>query len=182
MFNGNHDYTAKDQLKDGTAVIVRAIRASDKDQLQEIMKDVSAESRYFRFFGAKKLLSEQELKYFTEIDFNSHIGLLVSLCDGSDAPIAVGRYITLAQAAEEASAELAMLVREHYQGQGIGRMLLNHLAHIAVTKGVSEFVCYIMSENSKMINMLRHSDYPVSQQPEANSVVKLSVDLMPRSA
>ena len=106
MFNGSHEYAAKDRLKDGTAVIVRAIRASDKDLLQQLMKDVSAESRYFRFFCAKKLLTSQELKYFTEIDFDSHIGLIVSLCDDSETPIAVGRYITQTEDEGTGGAEL----------------------------------------------------------------------------
>lgn len=181
MFNGNHGYAAKDRLKDGTAVIVRAIRASDKDLLQQLMKDVSAESRYFRFFCAKKLLTSQELKYFTEIDFDSHIGLIVSLCDESETPIAVGRYITQsedeAQSEARGGAELALLVGEDYQRQGLGNILLDHLAQIALTKGVSEFVCYIMPENSKMLSFLRHSKYPVNRMKRSASVISMSVDL-----
>ncbi|MBP9091475.1 GNAT family N-acetyltransferase [bacterium] len=177
MFNGNHEYAAKDRLKDGTAVIVRAIRASDKDLLQQLMKDVSAESRYFRFFCAKKLLTSQELKYFTEIDFDSHIGLIVSLCDESETPIAVGRYITQTGDEGTGGAELALLVGEEYQRQGLGNILLDHLAQIAITKGVSEFVCYIMPENSKMLSFLRHSKYPVNRLKRSSSVISMTVDL-----
>lgn len=177
MFNGNHEYAAKDRLKDGTAVIVRAIRASDKDLLQQLMKDVSAESRYFRFFCAKKLLTSQELKYFTEIDFDSHIGLIVSLCDDRETPIAVGRYITQTANEGRGGAELALLVGEDYQRQGLGNILLDHLAQIAITKGVSEFVCYIMPENSKMLSFLRHSKYPVNRLKRSSSVISMTVDL-----
>lgn len=177
MFNGNHEYAAKDRLKDGTAVIVRAIRASDKDFLQQLMKDVSAESRYFRFFCAKKLLTSQELKYFTEIDFDSHIGLIVSLCDDRETPIAVGRYITQTEDEGTGGAELALLVGEEYQRQGLGNILLDHLAQIAITKGVSEFVCYIMPENSKMLSFLRHSKYPVNRLKRSSSVISMTVDL-----
>ncbi|CAN5433167.1 hypothetical protein BH11CYA1_BH11CYA1_36320 [soil metagenome] len=177
MFEGNHEYAAKDRLKDGTAVIVRAIRASDKALLQQIMNDVSAESRYYRFFCAKKLLTDTELKYFTEIDFDSHIGLIVSLCDGSDTAIAVGRYITQSDDDGKATAELALLVGEDYQRHGIGNILLDHLAQIAVTKGVSEFVCYIMPDNSKMLNFLRHSKYPVNRLKRTASVISMTVDL-----
>ncbi len=181
MFNGNHEYAAKDRLKDGTAVIVRAIKASDKDLLQQLMKDVSAESRYFRFFCAKKVLTSQELKYFTELDFDSHIGLIVSLCDKKETPIAVGRYITQTEdevsGEGKAGAELALLVGEDYQRQGIGNILLDHLAQIAITKGVSEFVCYIMPENSKMLSFLRHSKYPTNRLKRSASVISMTVDL-----
>ena len=177
MFAGNHEYAAKDHLKDGTAVIVRAIRASDKALLQQIMSDVSAESRYFRFFCAKKLLTNQELKYFTEIDFDNHIALIVSLNDGSETAIAVGRYITQRQDDGRDSAELALLVGEDYQRHGLGNILLDHLAQIAMTKGVSEFVCYIMPDNSKMINFLRHSKYPTNRLKHSASVISMSVDL-----
>jgi GNAT superfamily N-acetyltransferase len=175
-------YTAKDQLKDGTAVIVRAIRSTDKELLQQIMRDVSAESRYFRFFSAKNRLTDKELQYFTEIDFDSHIALIVSLCDQANTPIAVGRFIKGCTPDLGASgAELALLVNENYQRQGLGSILLNHLANIAVTKGVSEFVCYIMTDNSKMLNFLRHSKYAISQRHEVSSVYRLSVDLMHKS-
>ncbi|MFA6207818.1 MAG: GNAT family N-acetyltransferase [Candidatus Obscuribacterales bacterium] len=178
MFEGNHEYAARDRLKDGTAVIVRAIRADDKELLQQIMKDVSAESRYYRFFCAKKLLTLQELKYFTEIDFDSHIALIVSLCDERETPIAVGRYITQPEGEDKAGAELALLVGEEYQRHGIGNILLDHLAQIAVTKGVSQFVCYIMPENSKMQNFLRHSKYPIKKLQRSSSVVSMTVDLL----
>lgn len=75
------------------------------------------------------------------------------------------------------SAELALLVGEVYQRQGIGSILLNHLANIALTKGVSEFVCYIMPENRKMLNFLRDSKYPVVRRPEPGSIVHMSVGL-----
>lgn len=177
MFNGISEYVAKDRLKDGTPIIVRAIRASDKVLLQKIMNEVNAESRYFRFFCAKKRLTDDELAYFTEIDFDQHIALIVSLCDESESPIAVGRYIALSDGNSAKSAEMALLVGDNYQRHGIGKILLNHLAHIALTKGVSEFVCYIMPENSKMLNFLRHCEYPVSQRAPSNSVHRLSLDL-----
>jgi GNAT superfamily N-acetyltransferase len=197
MLSAEHNYAAKDWLRDGRPVIVRAIKDTDKELLQQIMKDVSAESRYNRFFCAKKILTASELRYFTEIDFDKHIALIVSLCDeAGEHPIAVGRYIAIADGASGhsggdhdgndggdhrggngGSAELALLVGEAYQRQGIGSILLNHLANIALTKGVSEFVCYIMPENRKMLNFLRDSKYPVVRLPEPGSIVQMSVGL-----
>jgi len=177
MFTAKSNYIARDRLKNGTAVIVRAIKASDKARLQQLMNAVNAESRYFRFFCAKKRLTDVELKYFSEIDFDSHIALIVSLGDEIGSPIAVGRYITLSAADGSTSAEMALLVGENYQRQGLGRILLHHLAQIARQKGVSEFVCYIMPENSKMLNFLRHCQYKVKQRLAINSVCRLSLDL-----
>jgi GNAT superfamily N-acetyltransferase len=204
MLRVEHNYAAKDWLRDGRPVIVRAIKDTDKELLQQIMKDVSAESRYNRFLCAKKILTASELRYFTEIDFDKHIGLIVSLCDeAGEHPIAVGRYIAIAHGAgghsggadgcangddqgvnggdhggaNGGSAELALLVGEAYQRQGIGSILLNHLANIALTKGVSEFVCYIMPENRKMLNFLRDSKYPVVRRPEPGSIVHMTVGL-----
>lgn len=193
MLSVEHNYAAKDWLRDGRPVIVRAIKDTDKELLQQIMKDVSAESRYNRFLCAKKILTASELRYFTEIDFDKHIGLIVSRCDeAGEHPIAVGRYIAIAHGAggqsggddgdlhgggNGGSAELALLVGEAYQRQGIGSILLNHLANIALTKGVSEFVCYIMPENRKMLNFLRDSKYPVVRRPEPGSIVHMSVGL-----
>lgn len=178
MLDDTHLYAAKDHLKCGTDVIVRAIRKNDKEVLQQIMRDVSAESRYFRFFCAKKQLTANELKYFTEIDGDDHMGLIVSLCDDAQTPIAVGRYIRQTERDNDVSAELALLVREDFQRQGIGNLLLEHLANIATTKGISQFVCFIMSENNNMQTLLTRSKYPVQRHGGSNSVVRFSIDLM----
>ncbi len=61
-------------LHDGTPILIRAIRPDDKERLVENARGLSPESIYHRFMSIKRKLSEQDLKRFTELDFNQHVG------------------------------------------------------------------------------------------------------------
>src|SRR5215467_13366357 len=88
-------YLSTDELRDGRKVSIRAIRPEDKPILQESWHHLSRQSQYFRFFAEKDELTEQELEFFTDIDFVHHVGLLASIINGdAEVPAGVGRYIT----------------------------------------------------------------------------------------
>ena len=76
MSLGWEAYAADGLLRDGRSIHVRAIRPDDKERLRGHFRRLSAESVHFRFFGAKKTLTEAELRYFTELDFARHVGLV----------------------------------------------------------------------------------------------------------
>ena len=85
-------YSQRDRLLDGRPVLVRAIRPEDKAMLREGFRRLSPQSVYLRFFQAKKELSEAELRYLTEVDFQSHVALLVIL-DEEGPELGIGRTI-----------------------------------------------------------------------------------------
>src|SRR5262249_37433671 len=63
------DYAADVILRDGTSVHLRAIRADDRAELARGFAELSPEAVYFRFFRAKRRLTDAELAAFTELDF-----------------------------------------------------------------------------------------------------------------
>src|SRR6185295_4054317 len=87
------DYAADEVLKDGGSIHIRAIRPDDRGRLVEHFNRLSARSVYFRFFGAKRRLTEAELDQFTRLDFGQHVGLVATLTEGGvERIIGVGRY------------------------------------------------------------------------------------------
>ena len=62
-------YAADVVLRDGGSIHLRAIRRDDRARLREHFHRLSAPSVYFRFFGGKRRLSEEELTRFTVLDF-----------------------------------------------------------------------------------------------------------------
>src|SRR6185369_4952726 len=99
---------------------------------------LSQRSVYFRFFGVKKKLTDDELRQFTELDFQHNVGLVATLQrDGGEEIIGVGRYARLdAAPGGPVRAEVAFAVADEHQGRGIGTVLLEHLAEIARPKGI----------------------------------------------
>jgi GNAT superfamily N-acetyltransferase len=164
-------FHADDTLLDGRPITIRAIRPDDKQALEDGFRHLRQESVYFRFFSAKRHLNERELAYFTELDFDEHVGL-VALHD--ERLVGIGRYIVLDEAPH--AAELAFTVADDYHGLGIATLLLHHLAAIARAAGLRELRATVMAENAKMLEVLEHADLPLRRHT-SEGVVELTLPL-----
>ena len=171
-------YLSTDELRDGRKVSIRAIRPEDKPILQESWHHLSRQSQYFRFFAEKDELTEQELEFFTDIDFVHHVGLLASIINGdAEVPAGVGRYITADVDTSSRSAELAFVVVEEFQGLGIATILLKHLTQIARAEGIAEFTAFVLPENRRMQTVLRKSGLSMNQVVNSVGVLEISLSL-----
>ena len=63
-------------LRDGVPVQLRPIRPEDAPALGRFHKRQSPESVYFRFFRHRPELSEKELDYFTNIDYDRRMAFV----------------------------------------------------------------------------------------------------------
>ncbi len=152
-------YSSDELLRDGRSIRIRAVRSDDKRRLLAHFQDLSADSRYFRFFGTKQMLTDDELARFTELDFASRVALVATLERGDEETIiGVGRYDLLAtKPGAQPSAEVAFAVLDEHQGRGIGTLLLEHLLGIARQQGIREFEAEVMGENQAMLGVFQSS-------------------------
>jgi RimJ/RimL family protein N-acetyltransferase len=166
-------YSAIERLRSGQQVEIRALRPADQDGLIAAVKRSSPQSLYRRFFGAKRDFSEQEIAFFMNIDFVGHVAL-VAVVEESGRPTIVGgaRYIVV----EPGKAEVAFAVVDQYQGQGLGKALLRHLAEIARSAGLRELIAEVLPENTPMLRVFQNSGLRVSTRREAQ-VVHLALAL-----
>ncbi len=161
-------------LGDGSRVVFRPIRPTDKAALRQGMRLLSPESRYHRFFAAVDNLSPDQLRYFTEIDYNDHFAWLAVLPDvRPPLGIGVARYIRLPKDPE--AAEAAVTVLDDYQRHGIGTALLRLLARSAMEHGIERFVMAVMGENDAMMQLLQASGAVVDRWEDA--IAYFHVDL-----
>jgi len=143
-------------LADGRRVALRPIPADDKDRIRQGMVALSPLSRRHRFFSAKDELDEDVVTYLTEIDYRSHFAWVAVAVDRSGQPIvAVGRYI--AMDGLPPTAEIAFVVADDYQRQGLGTMLLDLLAVVARDTGIDRFYARVLDDNVPMRRMLAHA-------------------------
>jgi len=146
-------YAADALLRDGGSIHIRAIRADDKERLQAHFHGLGFDSVRFRFLGGKKDLTPADLRYFTELDFSQHVGLVaLRRQDGAEEFIGVGRYICAE--GEHRRAEFALAVVDAWQGRGVGTLLMEHLARIAAADGVERFEAEILATNRKMFDVV----------------------------
>src|SRR4029453_4779013 len=83
---------------------------------------------------------------------------------GGRPPIVGGaRYIVV----RPASAEMAFAVVDQYQAQGIGALLLRHLAAIARDAGIEELTAEVLADNASMLRVFEKSGYRHGAKREA---------------
>lgn len=168
------DFSAHETLRNGKEIEVRALRPDDRDALIGAVDRTSAQSLYRRFFAVKRSFSEQEISFFLNIDFVTHVALVAVLNeDGHSSLVGGARYVMI----EAGRAEVALAVVDEHQGHGIGKILLRHLAAIARNAGVMEFVADVLSQNVAMLHLFAGIGLSVSATREGSAthvVVKLA--------
>src|SRR6188474_1830085 len=85
-------------LRDGAHVTLRFISPADGEELRRGFAQLSAASRYRRFLAPVSALSDEMVRYLTEVDGKSHVAIVAtidSLDLKSDVGVGVARYIRL---------------------------------------------------------------------------------------
>jgi len=141
------NYSVTEQMRGGGDVEIRALRPDDKDDMLAAVGRTGTQSLQRRFFVVKRGFSENEIAFFMNIDFANHVAL-VALADEGGRKVIVGggRYIIT----EPGQAEIAFVVIDDYQGQGIGTLLMRHLAVIARKAGLKALIADVLPENAAM--------------------------------
>jgi RimJ/RimL family protein N-acetyltransferase len=166
-------YSAIEGLRDGRRIEIRAFRPEDREGLQQAAPRVSATSIYRRFFGPRRKFSEKEKDFFLNVDFEQHVAL-VAVADesGRRVIVATGRYIVVAPG----KAEVAFMVIDAYQGQGIGAAMLRHLIILARTSGLQTLTAEVLSENAPMLKLFKSCGLPTATA-RASGVVHVDLAL-----
>jgi len=143
-------YTARELLRDGSPVDIRALRPEDEADMLAALERTSPQSLQRRFFVMKRHFSDKERAYFMDIDFTNHVAI-VALAEESGRQVIVGggRYIVF----EPGRAEMAFVVIDAWQGRGIGSILMRHLTKIAGDAGLQELTAEVLPENAAMLKV-----------------------------
>ena len=70
--------------------------------------------------------------------------------------VGMGQYVV---SETEQSAEVACLVRDDYQGQGIGTEIVSYLTYLAQKKGLVGFTAEVLYENKPMLRVFEKMGY-----------------------
>jgi RimJ/RimL family protein N-acetyltransferase len=162
-------------LQDGSAVLIRPIEPGDKARLADGLARLSQETIQRRFLAAKPRFSSSELRYLTEVDARDHIALVALLADDPDTLVAVARCVRLPD--RPGVAELAVIVGDPWQGQGLGRRLGQLLADEARAVGVRRFAATMLGENVAARRLMRTITERLEGTWAGNGVRELVGDL-----
>ena len=160
----------KIQLNDGTDIVIRPIRPEDAEIEAKFVRELSNESKYFRFMNSLQELSQEMLVRFTQIDYHNEMALVAVKPKGTGADeeqIGVARYTTNL---DKKSCEFALVVSDRWRGRGIARHLMQQLMEIARDRDLERIEGQVLANNFKMLDLMRSLSFQIRNDPEDTSV------------
>lgn len=148
------------QLPDGTNVTIRPIRPEDATIEQVFVKELSAESKYFRFMHGLDHLSPLMLARLTQIDYDREMALIAVVNEGTDKACIIG-VVRYSINPDRHSCEFALTVGDDYQHKGIGRYLMKRLMTVARDRGIEVIEGEVLSNNVKMIKLMERLEFRI---------------------
>jgi acetyltransferase len=160
------------QMNDGKVVTIRPIRPEDAELEQEFVKNMSDESRYYRFMDTLRELTQTMLVRFTQIDYDREMALVATMTDdeGKESQIGVSRYVVNP---DGESVEFALAVGDGWQKCGVGRKLMTALIDCARMKGYRAVVGDVLSTNTKMFRLMTSLGFTIHPHPDDTAVKRV---------
>ena len=141
-------------LRDGSTLRVRPVEAADAPAMRAFFEALSLESLGLRFFGVPSV--DWVTKWAVDVDYADRYAL-VATTGPQQAVVGHGAYIRI----DGERAEVAFVVADRWQGQGIATIMLGQLAAAAQEHDISVFSAEVLPRNHRMIDVFRHSGFPV---------------------
>ncbi|MDH5354892.1 MAG: bifunctional acetate--CoA ligase family protein/GNAT family N-acetyltransferase [Gammaproteobacteria bacterium] len=157
------------QLEDGTEVRIRPIRPEDASIEQSFVRELSPESKRFRFMQGINELTQQMLVRFTQLDYNRELALIAVLehSDG-ETELGVARYVTNP---DGESCEFALVVADKWHHKGIGSNLMNALMDAARQRGLKVMEGEILADNQNMRRLVKRLGFSLHNNQDDMSVL-----------
>lgn len=135
----------------GADLLLRPIKSTDETMLKEFFYSMTFESVHKRYFSNIKAMPHNKLQEETNIDYHARMALvLVKAGEHPEALLGVGQYMVDPSTDE---AELSFMVRDDWQGKGLGTELLRRLVKIAKSKRIKALTAYVLRENPAMLHL-----------------------------
>lgn len=151
--------------KSGFSIFLRPVRINDEPLLKEFFYHLSTDCMYNRFISTRRDMPHTRLQNFVVIDYSREMVLLAVIeQDGREVVIGMGQYII-----DEPShtAEVAFVVRDDYQGKGVGAELLSYLTYLAKKRGLHGFTASVLLENKPMLHLFESMGFIIEKRLDA---------------
>lgn len=152
--------------RSGEVLTFRLMKPSDAPLLEQLFYQLSPESRWRRFHMITDHLPPQEIsrraREMAAVDNRTTAGAVVALAGEGDNAAIVG-VVRLARPLgqpDAPEAEAAIVVRDDYQGQGVGAELLRRMVLLARRMGVKRILAVFQSDNDAAIRLFRRLGLP----------------------
>ena len=158
-------------LADGTIAVVRMLRPTDREAVLDLHENVSVDTLRLRFFTMSRDAGRQYVAHLFD-EANTQSVAMVAVIRGRVAGLATAEVFAAGKA------EVAFLVSDDDRGRGLGSLLLEHLAALGRSYGLTRFEAEVLAENYGMLRVFRGAGFAISRRSEDGEVsVELRTDV-----
>jgi acetyltransferase len=170
-------YSAPWAMRDGREVLIRPIRPEDEPamvQFHGTLSDATVYLRYFHMENFSTRVAHERLLRKCFIDYDREIALVATVSGDGNRIVAVGRLSKVAGGSE---GEVAVLVADAFQGEGLGTELLRRLIEVARDEKLRSVTANILPQNVAMRALAKRFQFHEEQNrdfSEVHAVLELS--------
>ncbi|HMO56265.1 MAG TPA: GNAT family N-acetyltransferase [Roseiflexaceae bacterium] len=150
--------------KRGRSVQIRHTTPDDSPLLVDLYHRLSPETRRLRFFTALPDLPDAVLLRHARAmtNFEPELqAMLIALVVEEGETRAVGVVHVARERNDPGTAELAIVIRDDYQREGLGAAMLDLLIQIALVRGIKRLRAVSMAANVGIQQLIRRLGHPV---------------------
>lgn len=162
-------------LADGNQVLIRPLRPEDREREAEFIRDLSPETRHFRFLCAIREVSSDLLDHLMEIDYRRKMAYIALVPRAGELiEIGISRY---ASSNDPTHCECAVTIADGWEDQGLDEILMGHLIDAARDNGFKRMFSIDAVANVRMRRLARAMGFISKRDPQDASQLIHSLDL-----
>jgi RimJ/RimL family protein N-acetyltransferase len=148
-------------------VVVRQGSMEDAELLWQMHRRLSEQTIRLRYGAPKHLyptpVLRGQMQRMLEAEAGTSATLIGTVADGnSDAAVSLVQLVH--DPADPSTAEIAIVVRDDYQREGLGRALSRLVRYVAQARGVRQLCINALAENRAIMRLIRSSGMPYTAQ------------------
>jgi len=143
-------------------ILLRPVRISDEPLLKDFFYALSDQTTYRRFISARRDMPHERLQEFAVIDYTREMVILALIAgEGKEEILGIAQYgiddVTH-------TGEVGVVVRDAFQGRGVGTELLSYLTYLAKRQGLLGFTAEVLVENRPMMSLFEKMGFDLEKR------------------
>lgn len=168
------DLEAWRTTRTGLSIFLRPVRISDEPLLKEFFYSLSDKSLYRRFASARKDMPHSRIQEFVTVDLSRDVVILgLVFRDGREHLIGFAQY---SRNERDRLAELAVVVRDDYQRQGVGTLLHSYMTDLARKSGIAGFTAEVLEDNLPALRLIEKMGFEAVEAEGGAKEMRLIFD------
>ncbi len=146
-------------------VYFRELRPQDEKAIQDFFYSHLPSTIYQRYLTNVESLPHPEAQMRVTVDYNRDMAIA-----GFDSHMPYAQMVCLGRYIRQSnnSAEVGLVVKEEYQGMGIGSFLCERLLKSAQTHGITRLYAHVLRDNPGMLKIFTQSGFSIAESTKVD--------------